>query len=132
MLHEWGEEGFDWHGLDDAGNIIGDFCHRWGRFGGQIKEKYGTLRFYAHFTGFDLHMLFYPGYYYCQFPTWLWNLDWKLRKTIFVPLHRPTTWWQTKVYNRAYQKALKKYPHLRKEILICADYPELIKGGKDY
>src|SRR5271166_5543033 len=98
MSHEWGEEGFDWEGLDKAGRMIGDFCRRWGRFGGQIKEKYGTLSFYMHFTSFDLHTLFYPAYIYCQFPTWLWELDWKLRETIFVPLHRPMAWWQTKVY----------------------------------
>lgn len=34
-----------------------------------------------------------------------------------------------KVYNIAYQKALKKWPHLRAEILCGADFPEIIKGA---
>jgi hypothetical protein len=36
--------------------------------------------------------------------------------------------WQPFIYNLAYQKALKKWPHLEAEILSAADYPELIKG----
>src|ERR1700677_1913581 len=129
--HEWGEEGFDWNGLDDAGRIVQDACRRYGRFGGQVKEKWGCLRFYAHFSGFSLHAIFYPGYVYCQFPKWLWNLDCTLSRTVFKPLHGVTYWWQTKVYNWAYQLALKKYPHLRDEILCDADFPELITGGME-
>ena len=131
MHHEWGEEGFDWKGLDDACNIIWNTCITWGRFGGQAKEKRGCIRFYAYFSGFNLHTFFYPGHMYNRFPKWLRAVDDFLIKTIFRPLQRPMYWYQTKIYNWAYQLALKKYPHLRDEILCDADFPELITGGME-
>lgn len=46
-MHRWGDEDIDWDALRQCQNIL----YRWARLGritGQIKEKYGTLRWYAH------------------------------------------------------------------------------------
>jgi len=130
VYHEWGEKDVDWAGLDDCCNILHNTCTRWGRFGGQTKEKYGTVRFYAHMGWLCLHSLIYPGYVYNQFPKWLWTLDCKFIGPILrFFFEKIWTKWQIKVYNYAYQKCLKKYPHLRAEILCGADNAELIKGA---
>ncbi len=131
-MHSWGDSDVDWKGIQDCCDILYKICYKYGRFGGQIKEKYGTVRFYATFST-SLHSLVYPGYVYNQFPDWLWKLDIHyitpfLEKTV----GKLVFWYQKKVYNYAYQKCLKKYPHLRDEILCCADYPEFISGAKEY
>lgn len=132
MMHNWSDSDFDWKALNGAINIIGPTCRKYGLLGGQIKEKYGTLRFYAMFGYLSLHTLIYPGYVYSQFPKWLWTLDIKYIGPILrFFFERPFVWWQKKVYNYAYQKAVKKYPHIRKEILCAADYPEFIKNYKE-
>lgn len=136
-MYNWGDENVDWNGINNAADFISDFCRKWGRLGGQSKEKYGTVRFYARFDKLSLHTLIYPGYVYNQFPDWLWKLDCsylgQVLRFFFEPLFQK---WRTEVYNIAYQKALKKWPHLRAEILCSADFPEIIKGvtrrdGKD-
>jgi len=117
--------------------ILPTTCRKWGFLGGQAKEKYGELRFYAKFGWLSLHTLIYPGYVYSQFPNWLWRLDCRyIGPTLRFFFERPFVWWQIKVYNWAYQRALARHPHLRAEILNSADYHEFIKGccrkeGKD-
>lgn len=128
-MHRWGDEGVDWTGINDAADYIGSYCRRWGRVGGQTKEKYGTVRFYAHFGWLNLHTLVYPGYASCQFPKWLWKID----ITCIGPIlqcffEQVFVRWQKAVYSRAYINACKKWPHLQEEILSDADYPEFIKG----
>ena len=127
-MHSWGDENVDWAGIGDSCDILYK-CKTWGRLGGQIKEKYGTVRFYASFGHLSLHTLIYPGHYYIRFPEWLYQLDNK----IFTPIlnfffGKLFFWWQKKVYSHYYHVCLKKYPHLAKEILSCAVYPEYIKG----
>lgn len=131
-MHQWGDENVDWKGINDAAEFVGDYCARWARFRGQTKEKYGTVRFYAHLGYLSLHGLVYPGYVYSQFPNWLWTLD------IYVisPLLQKTfSWvwnpWQKFIYKRAYKLAVKKWPHLRKEILSGADHLELLDDCDD-
>lgn len=125
--HEWGDKDFDWKGLDDCCNIIITICRRYGRFGGQIKEKYGTIRFSSYMGYISLHSLIYPGYAWSQFPKWLWSFDiWYSGPFLQKYFGKMIFWWQRKVYNYAYQKAVKKYPHLKDEILCDADFPEYI------
>ena len=128
-MHTWGEENFDWSGLNDCINIVHNTCRRWARLGGQAKEKFGTLRFYTHF-GLSLHTLFLPGYYhYGWFPRWLITFDMYVATPVLNFLFgRVWFWWQRTIYSYAYWRALNKYPHLRKEILCSADYPEFIKN----
>lgn len=129
-FHIWGQKDFDWKGLDGAVNYVESYSRRWGRIGGSAKEKFGCLRFYAVFGGLSLHTLFYPEYYYSKFPKWLWNLD-VLYVGPFLDklLGKPFVLWQKFIYNRAYQGALKRWPHIRPEILNDADYLEWIVGA---
>lgn len=128
-MHRWGDEDFDWDALNDCCDIV----YRWSKRGfitGQIKEKYGTLRWYAMFGHLSLHSLCYPGYVYSQFPDWLWKLDCNyIAPVLRFFFERLFVWWQLKCYNWAYQACLKKHPHIRTEILSSADHPELIKGA---
>lgn len=131
--HLWGEEDFDWKGLDEAGHLIIKTMRLYGRFGTTHKEKYGTLRLTAYFGELSLHSLFYPGYIYNQMPKWLWNLDCNYIRPFFekTRLNYLFVKWQQKVYNYSYQLALRKYPHLRDEILQDCDYPEFVDGGME-
>lgn len=132
-MHQWGDKNVDWNGIESAASYLGSYCRRWGRFGGQTKEKFGTVRFYAHFGSLSLHTIIYPGYYYSQFPTWLWKLDIKFIGPILNKLFGKIFFsWQKFIYNKAYQNALKKWPHLKEEILCCADHPEFINKHTKY
>jgi hypothetical protein len=122
----------DYAGMNSCQDILYHYSHRYGRFGGQIKEKYGTIRFYAVFNDQSLHGLIFPGYCYKHknYPNWLWSLDiYYISEFIGKVFGRPLFWWRKQVYNYAYQQCLKKHPNLRRELLSSADYPELIKGA---
>lgn len=128
--HEWGDDWPYWKDLDNCVSYVYTYSRRWGRLGGQVKEKFGSLRFYASFGYLSLHTLTYPGYVYSQFPKWLWKLDIDYIGPILrFFFEKPFVKWQMIIYNRLYQNCLKKWPHLRAEILCGADYPELIKGA---
>lgn len=106
------------------------YCIRYGRLGGQVKEKYGTIRFYARFGAFSLHGLMKPGYNYYTYPRWLLHLDSEYFEPLINKLFgRMLYKWQEYIYGRAYTLALKKWPHLRKALLCGADDPELIPGA---
>lgn len=128
--HYWGEEGFDWQGLDDAISFLYEYCAKWGRFSGQAKEKYGRACLYAQF-GFSIHSLIFPKSCYFKhpkFPQWLWNLDCDLHLNFYPLINKAWIPYQYWIYSRAYLLAIKKWPHLRAEILCGADSPEMIKG----
>lgn len=130
MTHDWSEKDFDWKGLNDCLTILYRIARRYGRLGGDIKEKWGQARFYARFGHLSLHTLVYPGYVYNQFPDWLWRLDCAIiGPSLRFLFERLFARWQMKAYNTAYQRCLKKYPHLRAELLCGADWPELIRGA---
>lgn len=128
-MHTWGNKDVDWKGIDDVATYLATFCRRWGRLGGQTKEKFGTVRFYASFGWISLHTLVYPGYVYSQFPKWLWDLDcYYIAPVLQFLFTRPFIKWQHYIYKEAYKNALRNWPHLREEILRCADWPELLEG----
>lgn len=128
-MHNWGDEGVDWNGINDAADYIGSYCKRWAYLGGQVKEKYGTVRFYANFGHLNLHCLFFPGYVYCQFPDWLWHLDCKyIGPFMRFFFEKAFVKWQSYIYGKAYLNACRKWPHLQEEILCSADYIELVPG----
>ena len=132
-IHIWGDKDFDWEALDGAIDTIYWWTCHIGRFGGQLKEKFGGLRFYAFFSDGTLYSLCKPGYYYCHWPKWWWRFDLAVisRFTRYSGLLWLIRRWQHFIYNLAYQRAIKKYPHIREEILMDADYLELIKGTED-
>jgi hypothetical protein len=131
-MHHWGDEDFPYfNDVENAAYEIKEFCVRYGRLGGQSKEKYGTVRFYAKFGVTGFHNLTHPGWVnYAWYPKWLVRFEIYHSPKVFRALG--ITWffskWQPMVYRMAYKRALKKYPHIRKEILSCADYDEFLKG----
>jgi len=131
-MHQWGDEDVDWAGINNAAYYISDFCRRWGRLGGHSKEKYGTVRFYANFGASSLLSLSHPGYmHYGPYPNWLSYLDiyYGYNFLKYTGVQFIFSKLQPVVYNMAYNNALKKWPHLRAEILCDADRPEFIKGA---
>lgn len=125
--HDWKDQTFDWKSLHEAELYITSFCRKYARLGGQSKEKFGQLRFYAKF-GLSLHSLFYPGYHYNQFPKWLWTLDiYVLTPTLQFIFGKVFHKWQSYIYGLAYRRAIQKWPHIWDEIVAAADYPEYIK-----
>lgn len=127
-MHNWGDDGVDWEGINNAAQFIADYCRRWARLGGTSKEKYGTVRFYASFRSLSLHDIVYPGYHWYQWPMWARRIDDLFEATLGRLLRKPWAWWQRRIYRQAYQKAVLRWPHLRQEILCCADYDELLES----
>jgi hypothetical protein len=133
--HFWGD-GWPYFGdVGDAAYEVGKFCRRWGRISvTQTKEKYGTARVYCRFGCEDLHGLFYPGYCFVQLPRWLSKLVgkkvayWIMTFPILQPFGNIICRYQHKVYRRAYKLAIRKFPHIREEILDCADFGEYLVG----
>lgn len=120
-MHRWGDPGVPWKDIEDAAEYIGLGLRRWGRIAvSDYKEKYGTVRVYCSLGWYNLHSVTHPGYACYR---WLWTsrvpmtwLNWAV-----VPFQK----W---LYRRYYHSALKRWPHLREEILSCADYHELLVG----
>lgn len=119
--------------LSQIAHDIQNYCIKYARLGGDAKEKYGTVRFYVKFCGLTLHDLIYPGYVFIQFPVWLNNIDAYVISPVLHFLFGKIYYkWQKFIYNRAYQKALAKYPNFKDAILSCCDYPEFINGAQEY
>lgn len=95
----------------------------------QCKVKHGTLRMYCSLGWRNLLDATHPGYmHYSPYPKWLMTFDilyapmvFKYSGLSFLSYHL-----HKRVYIYAYKKALKKYPHLRRELTCCMDYPELL------
>lgn len=129
-MHDWSDNTFDWKSLALAERMLEKTLKFYRVPVRDIKEKWGTLRCYTGLGWTSLHSIAYPGYMYSQFPGWLWKLDVYygydlLRYTGIAYLSYKLHCW---AYRRGYKKILKAFPHLREEILICADFPELLKG----
>lgn len=128
-MHHWGDNGVDFKGIANAADWIGQQLVRWGRVNvTTTKEKFGTARVYCSFGWYQFHSITHPRHAYSQYPRWLWHLDcdygnkicWLLNLLV-VPYHR----W---LYRLVYRFALKKWPHLKREIIYGADKQELLKG----
>jgi hypothetical protein len=129
-MHVWGEKNVDWQGIGDAADYIGEFLKRWGRVSvRQTKEKWGRSCVYCDLGWSCLLGITHPGYvHYRPYPEWLKRLDIfclskLIRKlnVVVVPFH---AW----LYRLAYKRAIKKWPHLRAEIVGGAGFQELLEG----
>jgi len=148
-MHRWGDD-FDFAAVSYAARDIARFCKRWGRIGVRdYKEKYGTARVYCGFGYTSFHGLIWPGHMFCRFPFGVSRLGWKLNGTWIGKKLGHILWvadlrlsevllrnkfvepllikYQIWIYKKAYERALKKYPHIVREILCGADYPEFLK-----
>jgi hypothetical protein len=131
-MHDWSEDTFDWNSLNEAIDYMHDYMVKYGRIGVHSKEKWGTARLYVTFYHGSLHSLTHPGYVYSQYPKWLWTADIYYISPFCrkIGLASLIQWWQTKVYVRAYANAVKKWPHIKKEITCAADHYDLLKLNK--
>lgn len=140
-MHVWGDKDFDWV---EFSKVV-DFFHRQAakyRIGGQVKEKFGTLRWYADLAPLTLHDLFWPGHMFLRWQQpsfWKWYLRW-LPPIIGKPLKyfdififsewewfaKKSTAWKVKGYIKTYEEAVKKWPQFREEIFMDADRHELL------
>ncbi len=130
-MHNWGKENVDWKGIDDAARYIGENLKIWGRVSVmQYKEKFGTVRIYCSLGWNSLLGITHPGWHhYRPYPEWLKTFDiFYLSRIIPIIFN----WWVLPyhkwLYRKLYKDMVNKYPHLREEILCCADYYELLKG----
>ena len=123
----WGNE---YNSLLDAIDTIYWWTRHIGRFGGQLKEKYGSVRFYAFFSDGTLYSLVKPGYYYYHWPKWVRWIDYNIIRTvaIYIGLLYIIHKWQRFIYRVAYKRAVDRNPHLRNEILVHADWWDLVEG----
>ena len=132
-MHRWGDDGVDWVGIDGAAEYIGQGLRFWRVDVRQWKEKYGAVRVYCSLGIVWWPQLTHPGHVYNRWPRSLdfivhayswWNPFYVARRAVnllVVPFHK----W---LYRRYYRRAVEKWSHLRREILCCADYPELLEG----
>lgn len=128
-MHSWGDEGVDWAGISNAAHWIGEELARWGRIGvTDTKEKYGTVRVYCHFGWHQLHSVTHPRYHYSQYPRWLWNLDCTYLSRLMPLFNWAVIPTQKRLYRHVYRRALLRWPHLAGEILMGADWTELLVG----
>ena len=132
-MHRWGDESVDWDGIDDAARFIGKGLRRWRVDVRQYKEKFGAVRVYCSLGIAWWPQITHPGCVWLRWPRWLdfisyahswYNPFYIARRAVnrlVVPLHK----W---LYRRYYREAVRRWPHLRKEILRAADYPKLLRG----
>jgi len=128
--HYWGDDEFDWNGLNDAGTYIGCWLQTGVRMSvTTIKEKFGTLIIYCHFGWSSFYHVWRQ--YYMWVPKW-----WPYSLDLWISYNTPILNWlnrivipiQKKAYIWRYKKAVEKWPHLYDEIVCCADYGELFDG----
>lgn len=128
--HYWGDESFDWKGLGKSEGIIRFWGKQVGRIGGDLKEKYGTIRWYTNPGGVErLYELTHPGYY-----GYFWGAEdkpvWNVidnMSYVYIRFLNPLI----KVYKRffyayAYHRAVKAFPELYQEILACCECDKLL------
>lgn len=125
-MHSWGDESIDWGSIGAAAQYIYTYLRRWRVPVRDCKEKWGTVRVYTGLQwerGWLFMHLFKPGHMYWRFPRWLRTVDYWIPTHWFNSIIHPFYKW---LYTRAYGNALRKWPHLRLEILSGADYHELL------
>ena len=127
-MHSWGDKNVDWQGLNECVNYLDKNLRRWGRINvRQTKEKFGTLRCYCSLGWTCLLNITHPGYiHYRPYPKWLRTFDIFVLSRIIPYLNFIILPYHKWLYRKLYADMVTKYPHLRKEILCCADYRELL------
>lgn len=113
--------------------------YRWakiGCIGGQIKEKYGTIRWYASMTTIDnLHDIFKAGHV-----AYRWDpvdhpiLDFINNMSIMFfkldAIQVLSFRYKVLIYNIAYRIAIKASPGYEAQVMSSCDHHELIVGWK--
>lgn len=143
-MHNWGDENVDWNGIGEAAHFLASYMKKWGRMGVRDwKEKYGTVRVYVDMGWYSLLSVTHPGW--CHYRPYT-EFENKIKKYIPFTKKLSMIWLDIYVfgkvvrllnpivsryhcwlYTRAYGLAIRKWPHLRMEILSGADHHELLK-----
>ena len=127
-MHYYGEcsnEFFDI--IERTASEIGTFISRWGRVSVfQTKEKYGTVRVYCTFGFRSVHEVIWPRHCWIH-RWWPYQLDLAISRWIMPLLSKVVFPYQKFIYRLAYKRAVTKYPHLNEEIIIMADYNDLLE-----
>jgi hypothetical protein len=132
-MHSWGDSWFRKYGEDlhNAGSFISRYCRTRAHLCIHWKEKWGTLRF--EFIGsciFDrywpIHSIFYPGHLFYRFPKWMLKVDWAVGCVLFgLGIGQLIQRYQLFILRRAINLAVKKWPHIEKEITADSPFWEL-------
>jgi hypothetical protein len=130
LMHSWGDENVDWNGINYSARYIGENLKKWGRVSVlQYKEKFGTVRVYCSLGWRNLLNITHPGYiHYRPYPKWLMTFDIYVLSRIIPYLNFIILPYHKWLYRKLHKDMVKKYPHLKEEILCMADYDELLKG----
>lgn len=138
--HLWGDDSFDWKGLDDCIHLFYVYCNTYGRIGFNIKEKYGTMRLDGIPFINNLHSLIWPGYHYTQWDffgyykkypkirTLMSKIDYYWVPTFlkYTGLGKVLFAYQRLIFNICTLKCVNKYPHLKDEIMDELEFKELL------
>lgn len=128
-MHDWSNDDVDWNSINDAARYIGTGLVKWGRVGVRdYKEKYGTVRVYCSLGWSQLHSITHPQSVWSRYPQWLWSLDCRYGYLLVRPLNWIIVPFHKWLYRKMYSNAIKRWPHIRAEILNAADYDELLEG----
>lgn len=127
-MHDWSNENVDWSGINAAARYLGIGLRKYFRISvSDWKEKFGTVRVYCHFGWSCFYTIWRPGYHWI--PKWYpYRLDLLISKPIMRVLNPLVIRVQKWGYVYMYGRAVKKWPHLREEILCMADFGELFDG----
>ncbi len=128
--HFWGDDDFDWASLNEAITYICETCRVWGRLPVYGKEKWGNGDFYAYWWGGTVTELVNPVVLgKIGMPYWLYELDLKYSHRVVKPLgiYRIFVKYQEWVYRRAFRQAIKRWPHIREELLGGMNDSELLE-----
>lgn len=129
-MHLWGDPDFSdemFNQVQDAAWFIGRNLAKWGKIGVRdSKEKYGTVRVYCHFGFSSFYSLWRPQYLWVP-KWWPYRLDLMIFRFIEPLVNLISFPIQKAVYRYFYQRAIKKWPEIKEEILCCANFPEYLK-----
>jgi len=131
--HNWSDKEFDFKGISDAAEFIGNTLRKYYRVSvRQHKEKYGQVRVYLSLGWSSIHDITHAGYYHTQYTKdgFWYNLNYNttFNSIVFGALNLVMIPFHKVVYRWIYKRAVRRWPHLTAEILCSADYPELLTG----
>ena len=106
--HFWGEENFDWSSLQKAVNHYWFWMYHFAGMCLYTKEKYGTLRLENFWLGKVYLTIYIKPYSFS-------NILCKTINTIFP--QKVIAQYQLLVFNIATLIAIKKWPHIKNEIM---------------
>lgn len=115
--------------LSEAADMIRNHLVKYGRVNvTQAKEKFGTVRVYCTLGFYSFHCITHPGRVWIQYPRWIYILDLSIGVRVMSVVNKVVVPYHKWLYRQAYKKAIQKLPFIKEEIVIHADYPDLLEG----